>query len=108
MEQLCAYTYPGNIRELRNTIERVCIMHQPQDVTAEDLPAFGAPGEENSTEPSFQFPSFREASEAYQREFIRRKLAESDGNVTRAAELMGVDRSHLYRRLRQLGIVARP
>lgn len=107
MERLCSHSYPGNIRELRNTIERVCIMHQADDVTAEDLPAFGAPGELSSHEPTFQFPSFREASEAYQREFIRRKLAESDGNVTRAAEAMGVDRSHLYRRLRQLGIATR-
>ena len=53
---------------------------------------------------SFRFPSFKEATEAYHREFIQRKLEEADGNVSRAAELMGVDRSHLYRRMRALGI----
>jgi two-component system nitrogen regulation response regulator NtrX len=104
MRRLCEHTYPGNVRELRNTIERVCIMHQAETVEADDLPPLGSFGIEHAPEPSFGFPSFREASESYQREFIRRKLAESDGNVTRAAELMGVDRSHLYRRLRQLGI----
>lgn len=109
MQRLCEQDYPGNIRELRNTIERVCIMHEAECVVPEDLPPFGAFGAGNTTtaQPSYQFPSFREASDAYQREFIRRKLTEADGNVTRAAELMGVDRSHLYRRLRQLKIKLR-
>ncbi len=53
---------------------------------------------------SFRFPSFKDATDAYQREFILHKLTEADGNVSRAAELMGVDRSHLYRRMKNLGI----
>ena len=69
-----------------------------------DLPAFG--GDEPAAA-SFRFPSFKDATDAYQREFIQRKLAEADGNVSRAAELMGVDRSHLYRRMRSLNISAR-
>lgn len=105
MRRLCEHRYPGNVRELRNTIERICIMHRGDEVAASDLPVFNSiNGATEATEPSYRFPSFREASEAYQREFIRRKLAEADGNVTRAAELMGVDRSHLHRRLRQLGL----
>ena len=44
---------------------------------------------------SYRFPSFKEASDAYHREFIQRKLDEADGNVSRAAKLMGIDRSHL-------------
>ena len=58
-------------------------------------------------EASFRFPSFKEATDAYHREFIQRKIEEADGNVARAAELMGVDRSHLYRRMRALGILNR-
>ncbi|HLR05877.1 MAG TPA: helix-turn-helix domain-containing protein, partial [Pyrinomonadaceae bacterium] len=65
------------------------------------LPAFG---DEAPPASSYRFPSFKEASDAYHREFIQRKLDEADGNVSRAAELMGVDRSHLYRRMRALGI----
>src|SRR5918911_932941 len=98
------YSWPGNVRELRNTVERVVIMHAKEKVAAADLPPLG--GEEPPAA-SFRFPSFKEATEAYHREFIQRKLAEADGNVSRAAELMGVDRSHLYRRMRALGIQVR-
>jgi len=64
-------------------------------------------GKEEAPAASFRFPSFKEATDAYHREFIQRKLDEAEGNVSRAAELMGVDRSHLYRRMRALGIPGR-
>src|SRR2546421_669454 len=99
-----AYTWPGNVRELRNTVERVVIMHTAVKVSATDLPVLG--GEEMPATPA-RFSSFRDASEAHQREFIRSKLAEAEGNVSRAAELMGMDRSHLYRRMKALGINVR-
>src|SRR5918996_507131 len=101
LEAMQSYSWPGNVRELRNTIERVVIMHPGVKVTAADLPPHG---KEEPPAASFRFPSFKEATEAYHREFIQRKLEEADGNVSRAAELMGVDRSHLYRRMRALGI----
>src|SRR5687768_13541689 len=104
IEAMQSYSWPGNVRELRNTVERIVIMHTNHRVGVKDLPAFG------SAEPpasSYRFPSFKEASDAYQREFIQRKLDEADGNVSRAAELMGIDRSHLYRRMRALGINVR-
>src|SRR2546429_713253 len=101
IEAMQRYSWPGNVRELRNTIERVMIMHQPHKVGVKDLPAFG------DAEPpasSYRFPSFKEASDAYHREFIQRKIDEAGGNVSRAAELMGIDRSHLYRRMRGVGV----
>jgi two-component system nitrogen regulation response regulator NtrX len=104
IEAMQRYSWPGNVRELRNTIERVMIMHQPHKVGVKDLPAFG---DEEPPASSYRFPSFKEASDAYHREFIQRKLDEAGGNVSRAAELMGIDRSHLYRRMRALGLSAR-
>ncbi len=98
------YAWLGNVRELRNTIERVIIMHGKQKVSADDLPEFDAKTSVPAS--SFRFPSFKDATDAYQREFIIHKLAEADGNITRAAELMGVDRSHLHRRIKNLGINA--
>jgi two-component system nitrogen regulation response regulator NtrX len=101
IEELQNYSWPGNVRELKNTIERVVIMHGAVRVAANDLPPHG---KEEPPTASFRFPSFKEATDAYHREFIQRKIEEADGNVSRAAELMGVDRSHLYRRMRALGI----
>jgi two-component system, NtrC family, nitrogen regulation response regulator NtrX len=104
LEAMQNYVWPGNVRELKNTVERVVIMHQDHKVALKDLPPFGA---EEPPAASYRFPSFKDATDAYHREFIQRKLAEAEGNVSRAAELMGVDRSHLYRRMRTLGINAR-
>ena len=102
MEALQNHIWLGNVRELKNTIERIVIMQSGREITAADLPKLGSTGERPAS--TFRFPSFREATDAYQREFILHKLAEFDGNVSKAAEDMGVDRSHLYRRMRGLGI----
>src|SRR3954468_12758104 len=104
MEALQSYSWPGNVRELKNTVERVVIMNSKIKVMVADLPPVGS---EEPPAASFRFPSFKEATDAYHREFIQRKLMEAEGNVSRAAELMGVDRSHLYRRMRALGIQGR-
>src|SRR5256714_5105043 len=101
IEAMSGHSWPGNVRELKNTVERIMIMHSKDRVGVKDLPAFG---EAEPPASSYRFPSFKEASDAYHREFIQRKLDEVEGNVTRAAELMGIDRSHLYRRMRALGI----
>ncbi len=104
IEALQNYSWLGNVRELRNTIERVVIMHGKQKVTPNNLPEFSAGNEPPAS--LFRFPSFKAATDAYQREFILHKLAESDGNVSKAADAMGVDRSHLYRRMKNLRISA--
>jgi two-component system, NtrC family, nitrogen regulation response regulator NtrX len=103
LERLSAYEWPGNVRELRNTVERVVIMTAKEAITADDLPALGsAEGVRPPT--SYNFTSYREGRDAYERNYILRKLAECDGNITRAAEALGIDRSHLYRRMKALGI----
>ncbi|MFL6375741.1 MAG: sigma-54-dependent transcriptional regulator [Pyrinomonadaceae bacterium] len=102
IERLQSHAWPGNVRELKNFVERIVIMSGKQKVTASDLPDLAS--SEDLPASSFKFPSFKDATDAYQREFIQHKLAEFDGNVAKAAESMGVDRSHLYRRMRNLGI----
>jgi two-component system nitrogen regulation response regulator NtrX len=103
-EKLRRHDWPGNVRELRNLIERLVITETTSPVTAEQIPLDPAP---NSVWASFQFGSLREGSEAFERELVRRKLAECDGNVTQAAEALGIDRSYLYRRIKALGISLR-
>lgn len=102
IEALQDYEWIGNVRELKNTIERIVIMSAKVTVAADDLPEMESTYEPSAV--SFRFPSFKEATDAYQREFIIHKLAEFEGNVARAAENMGVDRTHLYRRMKNLGI----
>ena len=106
VDRLAAYSWPGNVRELRNTVERVTIMHRPAGVSAADLPPLN--GDPDPQPPSWpSFASFREGKEAYEREYILRKLDECDGNITKTAEQMGIDRSHLYRRMKALGLSVR-
>jgi len=102
IESLQASNWFGNVRELKNTIERIVIMSGKTKVEADDLPELDTASETPAI--SFRFPTFKDATDAYQREFIQHKLAEFEGNVAKAAEDMGVDRSHLYRRMRNLGI----
>jgi two-component system nitrogen regulation response regulator NtrX len=101
LERMQSYHWPGNVRELRNAVERLVIMNARDIVAAEDLPMLGADAPPAA---SYNFDSYREAADAYEREYIQRKLAEAEGNVSRTAELMNIDRSHLYRRLKALGI----
>lgn len=101
IERMQSYAWPGNVRELRNTVERVIIMHLRNEIEADDLPILSGEAPPAS---SYNFDSYREASETYEREYIQRKLAETDGNISRTAEIMGIDRSHLYRRMKALGL----
>ena len=102
IDRLQSHQWFGNVRELKNTIERVVIMSSKSKIGVADLPELGTSEEKPAS--SFRFPSFKAATDAYHREFILHKLAEFDGNVSKAAEEMGVDRSHLYRRMKNLGI----
>jgi len=103
LNRLSEHDWPGNVRELRNTIERVVIMTAKERISADDLPPLGTP-DGAKMPPRYNFTSYREGREAYERNYILRKLAECDGNVTRTAEALGIDRSHLYRRMKALGI----
>ncbi len=106
IERLQNHVWFGNVRELKNTIERIVIMNAKNEISADDLPELGSSSSELPSF-SYRFPSFKEATDAYQREFILHKLEEAEGNVSKAADLMGVDRSHLYRRMKTLGIQAK-
>jgi two-component system, NtrC family, nitrogen regulation response regulator NtrX len=100
-EAMQNYSWPGNIRELKNTIERIVIMVPQFEISPEYLPIFS---QETPPSSSYRFPSFKEATEAYQREFITKKLEENEWNVSKTAEALGLDRSHLHRRIKNLGI----
>ncbi len=99
------YHWPGNIRELRNLMERIVIMNPQTRVDARHIPVGLARRHPTpSDRPADFFGSLQEFREAAERDFILKKLEESKGHVTRAAELLGLERSNLYRKMRALGI----
>jgi two-component system nitrogen regulation response regulator NtrX len=103
VETLMRYAWPGNVRELRNVIERLVIMNPTVNkFERKHLPPLVY--REGGRKPAQEFSSLSQARSAYERDFILKKLDENHGNVSRAAEVLGLERSHLYRKMRTLGI----
>lgn len=98
--------WPGNVRELGNMIERLLIMASGDEIQAADIPGSSASGDQD---PSFfdaaNFQEFKELSEAV---FLSRKLKEWGGNVSQTARALGMQRSHLYRKIEKYGLQDRP
>jgi two-component system nitrogen regulation response regulator NtrX len=100
------YPWPGNVRELRNVIERLMIMVPGDSISAADL-AFLGQRDGTSPEPTGPPPShmtLHEARDRFERDLILRTLGEQQGNMSRTAEALGVERSNLYRKMRAFGI----
>jgi two-component system nitrogen regulation response regulator NtrX len=97
------YNWPGNVRELRNLMERIVILNPQTRIDARHIPLqqTAASGKKGSPD---RFGSLQEFREAAERDYILRKLEENKGNVTRTAEILGLERSNLYRKMRALGI----
>jgi len=98
---LCEHHWPGNVRELRNLIERIVILNPQVRVDARHIPLANPRKQERAID---RFGSLQEVREAAEREYILKKLEETNGNVTRTAELLGLERSNLYRKMKTLGI----
>ena len=102
---LVNYSWPGNVRELRNLMERIVIMTKQGDVGVGELGLSN-----NRRVGDFErgrmprFSSLEEARKAYERDYVLKTLEELDGNMTRTAEALGLERSHLYRKMKALGI----
>jgi two-component system nitrogen regulation response regulator NtrX len=103
-ELLREHPWPGNVRELRNLMERIVIMNPQVRVDARHIP-LQVPRRQSIEAPIDRFSSLQEFREAAERDYILKKLEETRGNVTRAAELLGLERSNLYRKMRSLGII---
>jgi two-component system nitrogen regulation response regulator NtrX len=100
---LADYHWPGNVRELRNLMERIVIMNPQVRVDARHIP-LNLARRGAAERPVNGFASLQEVRESAEREYILKKLEETGGNVSRAAELLGLERSNLYRKMKALGI----
>jgi DNA-binding NtrC family response regulator len=100
MQAMLAYDWPGNIRELGNTIERAVVLADGDTITIHDLPDKFRTLDLEGVPTS----SLRQALDTYEREYIKRSLTEHKGNKETTAEALGVDLATLYRKLKKLKV----
>lgn len=100
MKILMSYNWPGNVRELKNLIERLVITVQKDVIAEKDLP-YPLDAQQS---PIFEARNLKEAKEAFEKEYILRTLKKNDWNISRTAEELGIERSHLYKKLKTYGI----
>jgi two-component system nitrogen regulation response regulator NtrX len=111
MEALQRHDWPGNIRELRNLIERLLIMVPKPVIDGPDVDMFlqgRAPSGVPSLSVGTSYDSLREARNAFEREVISRKLRENNWNVSKTADELKIERSHLHRKIKLLHVELRP
>lgn len=97
VDRLMEYRWPGNVRELKNMIERIVIMSPRQEVGVLDLPMTILRGERPKSTAGL---TWQEAREEFEKEFLLRSLVENNGNISRTAEAIGMERTHLHRKLK--------
>lgn len=105
MESLMEHNWPGNVRELKNIIERLVIMTASDLIKYDDIPAFIKTGPKTEPEdPGFAPDSFRAAKMEWEKNFLSKKLQENEGNVSRTADSIGLERSNLHRKIKSYGL----
>lgn len=105
LELLMGYKWPGNVRELKNMIERLVILTPGNIIAANDIPDSLKEKAEPDTKDSLsEFSSWKEAKSYFEKEFILRKLAENNGNISHTAQTIGVERSHLHKKIKSYGL----
>ena len=107
IETLMRYSWPGNVRELRNVIERIVIMNPTTSrFDRKHLPPL-VHRDGSRRLVGNEFSTLHQARAAYERDYILKKMDENHGNVSRTAEVLGLERSHLYRKMKALGIAVK-
>jgi two-component system nitrogen regulation response regulator NtrX len=102
---LRAQPWPGNVRQLRNVVEAAAILADGEDVGPLQLAAAAAPPPGHAASGDwFAYETLDEFRAASEREFLRRKLLEHDGNIKRTAERIQLQRSNLYKKLERYGL----
>lgn len=103
------YSWPGNVRELRNLVERLLILAPEDVVRPRDLPLLPGAAQEGARQSSFfdcaDFQTFKSESEGA---FLQQKLKENLYNVSRTAEVLGMQRSNLYKKISKYGLRTQP
>jgi two-component system, NtrC family, nitrogen regulation response regulator NtrX len=92
------YHWPGNIRELRNTVERMAILSPEDQITGDSVPL------EIRTPPASRSSGLHEVRDSAERDRIRQALEQTEWNVAGAARVLGIERTNLHKRMKALGL----
>jgi two-component system nitrogen regulation response regulator NtrX len=105
------HSWPGNIRELRNFVERIVIMSPDENISDKTVEKYmhqdsSAPESISDTKNLVPYlkQNFKEAKKEFEREYLVVKLQENNGNISQTAEMLGIERSHLHKKLKALHI----
>ncbi|MCX7718951.1 MAG: sigma-54 dependent transcriptional regulator [Candidatus Sumerlaeaceae bacterium] len=108
LDALQCYSYPGNVRELENLIERMVVMCDGDVIRLEDVPLdLRTARQPVATSTRTQIPQpteYKDAKDQFEREYLLRVIEAAGGNMTEAARLSGISRRHLYEKMERLGI----
>ena len=107
LQLLRAYSWPGNIRELKNFIERINIMTEEKVISADSVRRFltsRTDWENDETLKGFESMKLNEAKDEFEREFLVKKLEENEQNITRTSRALGITPSHLHNKIKKHGI----
>lgn len=103
MNKMMSYLWPGNVRELRNFVERLYILTPGDFVDVHDL-KFAGLNQLESGLTDKEIMTFREARAQFEKEFLLKMIDEHNGNITKTAEKIGLERSYLHRKIKSFGI----
>jgi len=104
LEYLKYLDWKGNVRELRNFVERIIIMNSKNVYSLEDVKQQLFPYLKSETEIDFTIDSFQDFKDQMEKIFIMKKLKQYNWNISKTAEAIGIQRSHLYNKLKKYGI----
>jgi two-component system nitrogen regulation response regulator NtrX len=106
---LMKHDWPGNVRELKNIIERLIILTPSNEIMAKDIPLLNIKEERDmaSGTESVMVDSLKDAKMDFERQFIIKKLEENEGNISKTAEAIGLERSHLHKKLKSLKVAVK-
>lgn len=104
LEFMKKYNWPGNVRELKNFVERVYILTPEETIDVHDLKFAGLMAGDSDLSDFTSIGNFREARSMFEKEFIIKKINENNGNISRTAEAIGLERSYLHRKIKAFGI----
>lgn len=102
IQLMTQHSWPGNVRELKNFIERIYILTPSDFVDVHDLRFAGLSGSASSA--TTDLATFREARAQFEKEYLLQKIQENAGNISRTAEVIGLERSYLHRKIKAYGI----